>query len=120
MNRSATIAALTLFASYAFISFGIILIRGWNVSFNQWVNPLQGYAWPSDGSDPLCIPAGQLWPDGSGGIQCGGTTSTSTAATRPPTSVNPAKGTPTNTIGGKGCPAGYTLYKGKCILIEGH
>lgn len=44
---------------YALVSYGYVLIRGWDISWKQWVNPLNPYSgpWP-----PQTIPDGTLLP----------------------------------------------------------
>jgi hypothetical protein len=81
-SRSAVVSTLLLFAGYAIGSYGLVLVRGWNISPLSWISPLNPYQWPTDGSDPLCIPQGQLWGNGVGGIQCGGSASTSKTPTK--------------------------------------
>jgi hypothetical protein len=109
-SRSATVSTLVMFAAYTVVTFGLILAKGWNISLNQWVNPLKGYAWPANGAAPLCIPPGQLFPNGTGGVACG---SSSQIYGPTGTGVNTAKGIPPNPATGK-CPPGYIRAYGKC------
>ena len=48
---------------YAVTSWGYCLIRGYNVTFRQWVSPLNPYQWPQGG--PEKIPDTQLLPKGT-------------------------------------------------------
>ena len=73
---------LLLFSAYSVSSYGVILLRGWNITARQWINPLAGFTWPADGSPPLCIPPGQLWPSSTGGVACSGA-SAKTASVNP-------------------------------------
>lgn len=49
---------------YAVMSWGYCLVRGYDVSFTEWVNPVHWYAggWP-----PPTAPPTVLVPDGQGG-----------------------------------------------------
>lgn len=53
-----------LWFGYDVTSWGYCLIRGWNITFIEWSNPLHPYQWPKDGSDPPKIPQGKTWPTG--------------------------------------------------------
>lgn len=56
-------AVVVLFAlgAYAVLSYGYVLIRGWDITFKQWVDPLNPYQWPASG-DPPTVPTGQVFP----------------------------------------------------------
>lgn len=53
------IGIIGVFAGYTVTSYGWVLIRGWNITFKQWVSPLNPYIWT--GSDPGTIPDGQIF-----------------------------------------------------------
>lgn len=57
-----------IFAAYGGVTYAAILLKGWNVTANQWFNPLAGFSWAND---PLCIPDSQVFPGGPGAA-CGG------------------------------------------------
>jgi len=52
-----------LWAGYAVASWGYLLIKGYNISFREWVSPLHPYQgpWP-----PAKIPAGFIFPHAAG------------------------------------------------------
>jgi len=56
------VGVLIVWGGYAVTSWGLCLIKGYNVTLGQWVNPVSPFQWPS-GPVPL-IPATQIWPDG--------------------------------------------------------
>lgn len=56
-----TASIVVIWAGYALASWGYCLIRGYDITFLSWVNPLSPYAWPSSGS-PTTIPSGQVFP----------------------------------------------------------
>lgn len=55
------VAVLVIFAGYAVLSYGFILLKGYDISWKQWIDPLAPYAWPSSGS-PGTVPSGQVLP----------------------------------------------------------
>jgi hypothetical protein len=58
-SRSTTIAILIMFAGYTIGTYGIVLLRDYNITWKQWINPLNPWIW----SNPVPrIPAGKLWP----------------------------------------------------------
>lgn len=54
-----------LWGGYALGSWGLILIKGWNITLKEWVNPLHPYQWPSGNPPP--IPPGKVWPTAAAG-----------------------------------------------------
>ena len=60
-----------VWAGYAAASWGVVLLHGWNITFLQWVNPLNPYRYPAGGPAP--IPDNQILPGGAttGGAQLG-------------------------------------------------
>jgi hypothetical protein len=56
------IPILVVAAGYTLTSYGVILVRGYNISFKEWVNPVTPLTtWPAPGS----VPSGSLWPPGT-------------------------------------------------------
>lgn len=67
---------ILVFMAYSTGSYSYILFRGWNITINEWLNPLAGFTWASD---PGCIPDTQVMPGGPGG-DCGGKASSPSGA----------------------------------------
>jgi hypothetical protein len=77
---------LLIFGAYSISSYGVVLVKGWNITASEWINPVAGFAWPTDGSAPLCVPPGQLFPSKSAtGVQCGSASSGGNGTTQNPT-----------------------------------
>jgi hypothetical protein len=55
-----TAAILVMFAGYATISYGYVLIRGYDITWNSWLSPVHPFQWPA-GTVPL-VPKGQVFP----------------------------------------------------------
>jgi hypothetical protein len=55
-----TPAILVLFAGYTIASYGVVLLKGYDVPWRQWVNPLNPYTWPK-GAIPQASPT-QVFP----------------------------------------------------------
>lgn len=55
---------LLVAAAYSLMTYGRILVKGYDITFTQWVNPLTPYQWPADGGDPPVVPEGQVFPSG--------------------------------------------------------
>jgi hypothetical protein len=55
-----TASILVLFAGYTVASYGVVLLKGYDVPWRQWLNPLNPYVWPQ-GSIPK-TPATQIFP----------------------------------------------------------
>jgi hypothetical protein len=62
--KSMTAAILVVFTGYAVASYGYVLLRGWDITFKQWINPLDAFSW--SGFDPTTdlVPSGQVFPSG--------------------------------------------------------
>jgi hypothetical protein len=56
------VAVAFTWAGYAVGGWGWCLIRGYNITFTQWVNPVNFYEWP-DGKVPV-TPDTQVLPSG--------------------------------------------------------
>jgi len=59
-----------VWAGYAAASWGVVLLHGWNITFLQWVNPLNPYRYPAGGPAP--IPDSQILPGSPSGAFTGG------------------------------------------------
>lgn len=66
-------------AAYAVGSWGWILLKGYDITFKQWVSPLTVYSWPRTGS-PGTIPASQVFPTGNSAQAASGSPPATTAA----------------------------------------
>lgn len=55
-----TLGVLIVFAGYTVASYGIVLLRGYDIPLAQWVNPLDPWQWPS--ADIPTVPPGQVFP----------------------------------------------------------
>ena len=64
-----TAAILAVFAGYAIGSYGVVLVKGWDVPWKQWINPLDPWQWPS-GAVPKA-PGTTILPAGGGTAQEG-------------------------------------------------
>jgi hypothetical protein len=56
-----TASILVLFAGYTVASYGVVLLKGYDVPWRNWVNPLKPYTWPTSGSIPQASPT-QVFP----------------------------------------------------------
>ena len=71
---------IVIFTGYTAASYGIVLMKSWEITFRSWVSPLHPYQWPADGSAPQPMPDGQLFP--------GGPVALSTESSTPPPGVS--------------------------------
>ena len=55
-----TAGILIVFAGYTVASYGIVLLKDWDIPWKSWVNPLHPWSWPA-GAVPS-VPAGQVFP----------------------------------------------------------
>jgi hypothetical protein len=55
-----TAGILIIFAGYTIASYGAVLLKGYDIPFSRWVNPLNPWTWPS-GKVPIA-PATQVFP----------------------------------------------------------
>jgi hypothetical protein len=60
VSKSATAGILILFAGYAVTSYGVVLLKGWNVPWRSWIDPLHPYRWPPAGPGQI---KGRVFPD---------------------------------------------------------
>lgn len=67
---------IMIFAGYTVGSYGWVLLKGYDITFKEWVNPLAPYQYPS-GSVPT-VPKGHVFPV---------TTATVTPAPHPPVAM---------------------------------
>lgn len=61
-----TAGILIVFAGYTIASYGVVLLKGYNITLKQWIDPLDPYVWPA-GKIPK-IPAGQIFPGGASSV----------------------------------------------------
>lgn len=61
-----TAALIVTFAGYAVASYGAILLRGYDISFRQWMSPLHPWQWPAAGTKVAKAPNSRLFPAGQG------------------------------------------------------
>ena len=61
VSKSMTAAILVMFAGYTVASYGYVLLRGWDIGWRDWVDPLHAYQWPAGGV-PDTIPPGRVFP----------------------------------------------------------
>lgn len=59
MRSSTLLGILVVFAGYTVTSYGWVLLRGYNITFRQWVSPLNPYIWQGT---PGTVPTGQIFP----------------------------------------------------------
>lgn len=55
-----------LWVGYSVASWGWVLGRGYNITYVQWVAPVNGFNWPAPGVDVPRVPKGHLWPTKQG------------------------------------------------------
>jgi hypothetical protein len=55
-----TAGLIALFAGYTVASYGVILLRGYDIPWREWINPLNPYRWPK-GPVPK-IPGSRVLP----------------------------------------------------------
>jgi hypothetical protein len=58
-----TFAILGIFGGYAVASYGWVLLKGYDITFKQWVNPLNPYVWSGT---PATVVKGSVFPTGAG------------------------------------------------------
>lgn len=97
------LAALVVWVGYGNASWGWCLVKGYDVPFTQWWNPLDPYTWPADGN-PGFVRKGQIFPGGAAGT-ASATTSTGSSSSAKSTG-SPAKGQPQGPLGGRGAVLG--------------
>ena len=54
---------LVLYGGYAVGSWGYVLVKGYNITLWEWIDPLTVYKWPSS---PPKVPKGHIFPTKSG------------------------------------------------------
>jgi hypothetical protein len=59
VSKTTTVAIAVIFAGYTVASYGVVLLRGYDVPWRQWVNPLNPWQWKGK---PPAIPPTQIWP----------------------------------------------------------
>jgi hypothetical protein len=58
-----TVPIIVAFAGYSLMSYGFVLIKGWDITFREWMSPLTPYQFPA-GKIPTVAP-GQIFPTGA-------------------------------------------------------
>lgn len=58
-SRSTTVSLLVIFVAYTIASYGVVLLRGYDVPWKQWIDPLDPYQWPANVPH---IPPTQIFP----------------------------------------------------------
>lgn len=53
-----TAGIVIIFAGYTIASYGVCLLRDYDVPWKRWINPLDPWQW----AELKPIPAGQIWP----------------------------------------------------------
>jgi hypothetical protein len=56
-----TVTILIATGGYALMSYGWILLKGYDITFRRWISPLNAYQWPASGDIPK-VPAGAVFP----------------------------------------------------------
>lgn len=67
-----TAGIVVIFVGYTASSYGVALLRGYDIPLKNWVDPLHPYQWPA-GKVPT-IPPGQVFPGGQSAANDGGST----------------------------------------------
>ncbi len=57
-----TAGIIAIFAGYTVVSYGVVLLRGYDIPWSRWINPLDPWAWPA-GPVPK-IPKTSVFPSG--------------------------------------------------------
>lgn len=57
-----TAGIVVMFAGYTIASYGIVLLRGYDITWKQWINPLAPWTWPAKGTQIPKVPATQFLP----------------------------------------------------------
>lgn len=50
---------------YAVLTYGYILIKGWDIPWSSWAGPVNPYTWPKPPATPPLIPDDKLLPSSS-------------------------------------------------------
>jgi hypothetical protein len=58
-----TAGIVVIFLGYTVASYGVVLARGYDITFKEWIDPLNPYSWPK-GQIPK-VPPGQVFPGGA-------------------------------------------------------
>jgi hypothetical protein len=64
-----TLGIIYIFAGYTIASYGVILLKGWDITWKQWINPLNPWKW--SGKPPPILPT-EIWPSASLASNAGG------------------------------------------------
>jgi hypothetical protein len=96
-----TAGVIIAFLGYTISSYGLVLLRDWDIPFRQWVNPLNGYQYPAKGTAIPTIPLGQLFPS-SATAASGNSASNNTTSGLPPVNLAPTFNPKTKPLSGAG------------------
>ena len=51
-----------IFAGYAVASYGVVLLKGWDIPWRDWINPVHAWQWPASGTDIPKTPPTRILP----------------------------------------------------------
>lgn len=60
------VGVLIAWAGYGLGSWGWILVKGYNITFTEWFNPVHVFEWPGPQAKIPMVPAGSVWPTAKG------------------------------------------------------
>lgn len=52
-----------MFLGYTLSSWGYVLVRGYNITLGEWLDPVHAYKWPKE---PKKVPHGHIFPTKKG------------------------------------------------------
>jgi hypothetical protein len=55
---------IAVFVGYTIGSYGVVLLRDYDIPWSRWINPLNPWQWPAKGSKIPKVPAGRVFPGG--------------------------------------------------------
>jgi hypothetical protein len=75
---------------YAVLTYGYVLIKGWDIPWSQWVTPFNPYTWPKPPATPPLIPDDKLLP--SSATSTAGSTGGTLSRQGPVSNPRPGRG----------------------------
>ena len=57
-----TAGILVIFAGYTVASYGVVLLKGWDIPWRDWINPVHAWQWPASGTDIPKTPPTRILP----------------------------------------------------------
>ena len=67
-----TVGIVVIYLGYTFASYGVVLLRGYDITLKQWIDPVHPLTtWPA----PNSVPPGQVFPGAESASQGTGTES---------------------------------------------